>query len=176
MSYDSQVTTTSNLPKIELRILQLEDLSKFLEIRNAVSEMLHDHRTFTLEECESWFITTSPTYYLVEASDLGVIGYFRWSLPEKQTKKVEIGLDLGLEYQGKKWAKAIYAKFIKEVLKSEGIQEIELRVLKTNVRALNLYTDMGFEVCNETEIDFSMKVDVDEILKKLSPYALSLNL
>jgi len=168
--------TTSNFPKIELRILQLEDLSRFLEIRNSVSEMLHNHNKFTLEECESWFIRTTPTYYLVESPDLGVIGYFRWSLPEKQTKKVEIGLDLGLEYQGRKWAKSIYAKFVKEVLKSKGIQEIELKVLKTNVRAQNLYTDMGFEVCSETDIDFSMKADIDEILKKLSPYAPSSDL
>ena len=173
MSYDSEMTTTSNLPKIKFRTLQFEDLSKFLQIRNSVSEMLHDHRTFTLEECESWFVTTNPTYYLVESSDLGVIGYFRWSLPDKQTKKIEIGLDLDPEYQGRKWAKGIYSQFINEVLKSKGIQEIELRVLKTNVRAKNLYTDLGFKVCNETDIDFSMKAGIDEISKKLAPYALS---
>ena len=82
-------------------------------------------------------------------------------------------MDLDPEYQGRKWAKGIYSQFINEVLKSKGIQEIELRVLKTNVRAKNLYTDLGFKVCNETDIDFSMKAGIDEISKKLAPYALS---
>ena len=158
----------SNLPEIKIRILQSDDLTKFLEIRNSVSEMLHDHTTFTLEECKIWFASTKPTYYLVESSQLGIIGYFRWKLVDNQATVAEIGLDLSPEFHGRKWAKSIYAKFISEVLEPQDITVVELRVLKVNTRAQNLYKDMGFLVYEETDLDYSMKANVIEILKRLS--------
>jgi ribosomal protein S18 acetylase RimI-like enzyme len=130
--------------------------------------MLHDNSTFTLEECKNWFTSRRPTYYLVESLELGIIGYFRWSLVDNKTKVVAIGLDLSPEFQGRKWAKDIYAKFAREVLKSNGFKVVELRVLKINTRAQNLYKDMGFLVYEETDFDYSMKVDVDQILENLS--------
>ena len=87
---------------------------------------------------------------------------------DNKTKVVAIGLDLSPEFQGRKWAKDIYAKFAREVLKSNGFKVVELRVLKINTRAQNLYKDMGFLVYEETDFDYSMKVDVDQILENLS--------
>jgi RimJ/RimL family protein N-acetyltransferase len=171
--YDRKVSTAkTNLPEIKLRLLQSEDLPKFLEIRNSVSEMLHDHRTFTLAECRDWFASRKPTYFLVESFELGIIGYFRWSLVDNQSKTVEIGLDLSPEFQGRKWAKEIYAKFFTEVLKPKDTKTVVLRVLKTNTRAQNLYKDLGFLVYEETDIDYSMKADFDKMLEYSSASSL----
>jgi len=167
--YDRKVSTAkTNLPEIKIRVLQSEDLSKFLEIRNSVSEMLHDHSTFTLEECRIWFSSRKPTYYVVESKDLGIIGYFRCSLVDNEVKVAEIGLDLSPEFQGRKWAKDIYAKFVREVLKPKGIKTVALRVLKINTCGQKLYNDLGFLIQEETDLDYSMKADVDKVLENLS--------
>ena len=87
---------------------------------------------------------------------------------DNQATVAEIGLDLSPEFHGRKWAKSIYAKFISEVLEPQDITAVELRVLKVNTRAQNLYKDMGFLVYEETDLDYSMKANVIEILKRLS--------
>jgi RimJ/RimL family protein N-acetyltransferase len=129
------------------------DLPWFLGIRNQVSEMLHNSKKFTLDECIDWFKEVKSTYWVIELSD-SRIGYFR---TEKiSDDKIMIGADIDPNFQGNGYGYLAYIEFFEQILKPKGVKELELRVLKTNVIAFNLYLKLGFRVVEVTSIDFVM--------------------
>lgn len=166
----------SELPVVKLRPLAFTDLDEFLEIRNAVADMLHDNSKFSLSECRDWFATTKIRYYVVESEGIGILGYFRVNSYETQDDKIEIGLDLSPKYQGRKWSKALYKIFTEDILVPQGINFISLRVLKKNFKAMNLYLDLGFKVTDETELDRGMEVRLRDLLLEFSNSPVAQNL
>ena len=134
------------------------DLSWFLGIRNQVSQMLHNPKQFTIEECIDWFKELKSTYWLIEFNDVR-IGYFR---TEKITEdKMMIGADIDPIFQGKGYGYLSYLEFFDQILKPKGIKKLELRVLKINIIAFNLYIKLGFQIIEETPVDFIMSKSLD---------------
>lgn len=157
----------SEIPLVKLRPLEYKDLGEFLKIRNAVADMLHNNSRYSLNECREWFVTTSIEYFVVETDALGLLGYFRVNSQESHDKRIEIGLDLNPKYQGRKWSKSIYKCFVEEVLAPNEIEYVTLRVLKKNLKAINLYLSVGFRVTNETELDWGMEISLKDLISKL---------
>ncbi len=159
------VSEQEDFPGVVFRLLNKPDLANFLQIRNSVSSYLHDSRKFTLEECHAWFSKTSDKYYLVELTTGELVGYFRTSNLNLQNSRIDIGLDIDPKFQGKRWAKKIYASFAKSVLSGMGIELIGLRVLKTNIRATNLYFTMGFAKVEETAQDLELLIQLSDLVR-----------
>ena len=76
-------------------------------------------------------------------------------------------LSLDPAVQGLGYAKALYLKFCKEKLAVYGATRLRLRVLKSNNRAQSLYASMGMVICNESQVDYEMTVNVDELISTL---------
>jgi RimJ/RimL family protein N-acetyltransferase len=120
--------------------------------------MLHNPKQFTIEECIDWFKELKSTYWLIEFNDVR-IGYFR---TEKITEdKMMIGADIDPIFQGKGYGYLSYLEFFDQILKPKGIKKLELRVLKINIIAFNLYIKLGFQIIEETPVDFIMSKSLD---------------
>lgn len=163
-----------DFPGVVFRILSAKDLPQFLRIRNSVSKFLHDGRNFDLQECQTWFLTNTNTYYLVDSINGDTLGYFRTARNSKASSSIEIGLDLDPKYHGRKWAKHIYRHFIMDVLQDLDVDTITLRVLKDNVRAINLYHSMGLSKISETSLDFELRITMADLLDNLNHWSTSL--
>jgi RimJ/RimL family protein N-acetyltransferase len=156
------------LPEVQIRSLEFKDLEDFIKIRNSVSKMLHNSAKFNLEECQKWFETSEQKYFVVDGLDLGLIGYFRIRFYEDQEKCAEIGLDLNPKFHGRKWAKPLYKLFVKQILLPAQTKKVTLRVIRKNLRAIQLYKSMGFEIYEESKIDFAMHAPLSTLVNKLS--------
>jgi RimJ/RimL family protein N-acetyltransferase len=141
------------------------DLEWFVGIRNQVSEMLHNPSTFSVYEARVWFPETDSKYWVIELNGQKM-GYFR--VLELNRDTVLIGADLDPRYQGKGYGYLSYLGFAREILLPQGIKEIELRVLKKNTRAINLYAKLGFMMRSETDKDYSMYNTVINLLRVTS--------
>ena len=138
----------------------------FLEIRNAAANFLHDNRTFDYEECLEWFRKKSSVFWIVMNHEREIIGYFRFRADEEIPNRGWIFLDLKVEFQGRGYAKSIYRNFAREILIPSNFQLLALRVLKSNVRAINLYKGLNFRVLATTEIDYVMEVEVNDLFRE----------
>lgn len=156
------------LPEVQIRSLEFKDLETFIQIRNSVSKMLHNSAQFDLEECQKWFETSEQKYFVVDGLDLGLIGYFRIRFYEDQEKCAEIGLDLNPKFHGRKWAKPLYQIFVKQILLPAKTKKVTLRVIRKNLRAIQLYKSMGFEIYEESKIDFAMHAPLGILVNELS--------
>lgn len=142
------------------RPLERSDLEWFVSVRNEVRGMLHDPREFNLEQAIEWFEKSETKYWIINKSGHNV-GYFR--ILETAQSRVLIGADIAPEHQGKRIASSSYPKFIEQILLPLGFTELELRVLKKNTRAINLYLSLGFTIDEETSIDYHMFKSANEI-------------
>ena len=122
--------------RLNLRVMESEDLPYFNKVRNSCCEYLHDKTQYTLDECKSWFEVTDSIYYILEL-DSQKIGYFRTSY---EGDNFFIGLDIEEKFQGRKIAVPAYDKFFSVVEKDEYF----LYVDKKNIRAYTLYVKLGF--------------------------------
>jgi RimJ/RimL family protein N-acetyltransferase len=132
-----------------------DDLPFFLNIRNQVKDKLHDSREFTLEEAQEWLQKT-PVQYWIISNDLEKVGYFR--LARINESLWQIGADIHPDFQRKGIASKAYPVFIDQIVKklNPAPSSLELRVLKNNSIAMSLYLKLGFEIDEETEIDYRM--------------------
>lgn len=141
---------------MEFTKLKYDDLPFLNEVRNGCAvEYLHDSRTFTLDETIEWFNNTNPDYWIIW-NDSQRIGYFRTNNHSDSNRNIYIGADLHKDYRGKGLAYESYSEFIPFLFKKYGLHKISLEVLETNIRAINLYTKLGFK----TE-----GVKIDEVFK-----------
>ena len=144
--------------------LKYSDLEWFLEIRNSIRKNLHDNREFSIIETRAWYQNgMKDNLYYVVANRIEKVGYIRIK-KEIETKKVLIGLDLHPLYHGKGLAVSIFQGAFKLVDELFRPNFIYLRVLKANNVAINLYYKLGFQICNETDLDLEMVINI----KKLS--------
>jgi RimJ/RimL family protein N-acetyltransferase len=142
------------------RPLGYDDLLWFVETRNSVRDMLHNPTEFSIDDAIEWFPTATSKYWIIVLEGASV-GYFR--ITETSPQKVLIGADISPIFQGKRIATIAYPRFVEEILIPSGIKELELRVLKRNVKALGLYRKLGFVVDDETDTDFHMRVFADNL-------------
>lgn len=131
----------------------MRDLEWFISVRNEVSQMLHNPEIFNLQQAIIWFPTSETKYWIINMNGPDV-GYFR--ILRTSNQRVMIGADIAPPYQGRRIASEAYPKFIEEILIPSGIKELELRVLKKNEVAIKLYKTLGFQVDEETSIDYHM--------------------
>ncbi len=129
---------------IRIREMLESDLLFFSEIRNeCANEYLHDSRIFSISETINWFKTNRPNYYIIEFSNVR-IGYFRTSNYDNTENSLYIGCDIHVDYRGKGLAYNSYLKFIPFVKERFNLSVVNLEVLSTNNRAINLYKKLGF--------------------------------
>lgn len=122
--------------------MSIEDLPKFLEIRNQSTEFLHNDTKFTLEQATKWFNTEKPLFYTMKIGDK-MIGYFRTS--NYANDCMYIGCDIDPIYRGYKLAQMGYRDFIKRIYEKFNLKMIRLEVLSTNDRGIHLYNKLGFK-------------------------------
>jgi len=152
---------------LNYRPLEEADLPWFLELRNEVRFFLHDNREFSSVECREWFQSNSNFIWVICIKDFK-IGYFRLK-EHGQDGTFQIGLDLNKNFRGLGLARPLYFHFCKSVASKCGAKELQLRVLKTNRRAMKLYESMCFTVFEETPMDYAMKCSLDTLLSTLLP-------
>jgi RimJ/RimL family protein N-acetyltransferase len=145
---------------LEFYRLEEKDLPFFLEVRNCVSEKLHDSRQFTLQEAIEW-LPKSTTQYWIIRHDLEKVGYFR--LLKISDFTWQIGADIHPKFQNQGLASNAYPVFIDEIVRriEPSPTLLELRVLKDNVIAFSLYTKLGFVIEEITELDLKMTLNLD---------------
>lgn len=143
--------------------LEFSDLSWFLEIRNVIRNNLHDSKEFSITETKAWYKNgmMGNLYYIVANYEYKV-GYIRIK-KEFDTNKTLLGLDLHPSHHGKGFAVPIFQEASKLVYELFNPNFIHLRVLKINRVAINLYTKLGFQVCDETDIDIEMVIDIKRL-------------
>jgi RimJ/RimL family protein N-acetyltransferase len=130
---------------LTFRQIEYTDLEFINNVRNQyANEYLHDSRTFDITGTKNWFLTTKPDYWMLLNED-NVIGYFRLSNYSSINKNIYIGADIAPEYVGKGFAKPSYILFMDFLFKTYNLHKINLEVLSTNTRAINLYTKLGFK-------------------------------
>jgi RimJ/RimL family protein N-acetyltransferase len=126
------------------RMMKSEDIIFVNSIRNRYAEeFLHDSRTFSDDECLSWFKKTKPEFYIINY--LGEdIGYFRTSEYDSKNKKMCIGCDIDHKYTGKGYGYLSYKTFLNFIFNEKDLNKIYLEVLANNGRAIHLYEKLGF--------------------------------
>jgi len=139
------------------------DLIWFITIRNAVKENLHHKEEFSIDEAKSWFENgmLGSTYFVVTNNE-NKVGYIRIKF-ENETKKIFLGLDLDPKYHGCGFSVSIYQEASKLVHEIYKAKKIHLRVLKTNVTAINLYKKLGFKKISETDLDVEMVISTKQL-------------
>ncbi len=148
-------------------LLTERELPKFLQIRNAIRNSLHDSREFTLDECQIWFESKPQDYWLILTSDT-ILGYFRFEVDPTDQNFGIIGMDLDPVFHGLGYAKKLYQIFCSDIVPSYEVSNLRLRVLKTNSRAYSLYVSMGFAISEETPVDYEMQISLEELISNLS--------
>ena len=127
-----KILITPILSDITISPLIKEDLPFLLEIRNDEStrKFLENDSIFTLKECQEWFTTTNPKWYIISHYNTKV-GYIR------STSNGEVGVDIHPNYRRKGYARKAY----KEYLRYRKFAT--LWVFEDNF-AKKLYQDLGF--------------------------------
>lgn len=116
---------------MNLRELSVSDLSFLLEIRNdeTIRVNLENDSIFTLAQCEEWFLSKKPIWYIIEI-DGNSVGYIR-------TNGDEIGIDIHPNHRRNGYARKAYKLYLKDM------EYASLWVFVDNF-AKNLYTELGF--------------------------------
>ena len=151
-------------PALTFERLEENHLPFFLEVRNECRSFLHDDRAFTLEECERWFRTGRPEYWLILLEG-EPIGYFRISNRDPAERSIYLGADIHPRYRGRGLAKAAYEQFLPLLKRREDIGVVRLEVLSHNVTAQGLYARLGFvEIGRKIAFDRRNGQPVDSIV------------
>lgn len=129
---EGKILVTPILSDITITPLTEEDLPFLLEIRNDEStrKFLENNSIFTLKECQEWFSTSNPEWYIISHYNTKV-GYIR------STSNGEVGVDIHPDYRRKGYARKAY----KEYLRYRKFAT--LWVFEDNF-AKNLYQELGF--------------------------------
>jgi len=131
---------------VTIRPLTDKDLPFLQEVRNhdETVRFLHDQRKFTLDETTVWFILNQPRWLIIE-KDTQPVGYYRTSDLDEKNRSLKVGIDIHPHFRGQDISKDSFPLFL-EVVERQGLERIWLEVLPGNLRAINLYRTLGFEV------------------------------
>jgi RimJ/RimL family protein N-acetyltransferase len=153
--------------------ITFEDLTFLNGVRNLYAEeFLHDSRTFSLPETQSWYRGTKPDYWIIWEED-EKCGYFRLSNHLKENRNLYIGADIHPAFAGRGLGYKAYKEFVVYLFNNEDydLNKISLEVLATNTRAIHLYKKLGFvqEGCKREDVlkgDTYVDSIIMSILKK----------
>jgi RimJ/RimL family protein N-acetyltransferase len=146
------------------KLLQVNELQWFVDLRNSVRENLHDTRIFTKEDAFAWFENNGKNYWVIYFQ-AKKIGYFR--LVKCDCGIYKIGADISPAYQGKGFGYQSYLSFAKDILQPMNINYLSLRVKKENKIANKLYLKLGFQSENDSEQDNDDEVMITTVEKIL---------
>ena len=146
----------------EFSPLKEEDLEWFTIVRNSSRKFLHDQREFSYDEVCNWFTDSKNNIWVISNLKMR-LGYFRFHV-DQGTSNAWIGLDLSEECRGIGLAKLLYHQFVNDIAVNSGADNLLLKVLKSNVRAYNLYVKLGFKEISHTDFDLTMQTSCDDLL------------
>ena len=126
---------------LRIRPLLYDDLPYVKKIRDECLEFIHNNKSISLKDSQTWYLDNYPPYLVIEKESI-IIGYFRISNLKRHS--CYVGLDLMANQRGKGFGFKIYSILIQKLIKI-GITDIKLKVLNNNDVALNLYLKLGFE-------------------------------
>ena len=119
-----------------------QDVPFYNCVRNECCEYLHDPTIYSLPQAYQWFNNNSNPFFIYEYEN-EIIGYFRTS--NWSSDSCYIGMDIHKDYRGRKLAVTAYNEIINYILHHYPyIKYLKLEVLKSNIRAFNLYKRLGF--------------------------------
>lgn len=146
---------------MNIRLMQYEDLQSVIDIRNdpETYKFLHTPKTFSLEEAQEWFKKTKPIWYII-SYDSTIVGYLRTSDWNFEDRSIWIGCDIDKQFRRRGIAFLAYTKFL-EMIKSSHWKTVKLSVLKTNPNAFSLYKKLGFEIFEELDNSYNMKIELN---------------
>ena len=124
---------------IKLSPLLKEHLNFLLEVRNheTTRHNLENNNVFNLEECEKWYETSNPAWYIISYDDT-MVGYIR-------TNGDEVGCDIHPKYRRNGYARQAYKLILQE------IGTVSLWVFDDNFAKI-LYLDLGFKETGEQKM------------------------
>ena len=128
-----------------LRPMAERDLPFMLEIRNEARDLIHDNRSFTLDECIEWYHSFHPENYVVTIGDDDV-GIMRVRRVKQHACSAEVGGDIHKDHRRKGYGVRAYNLLIPFLFDTPQINELFLEVLETNMPAFNLYSKLGFQI------------------------------
>lgn len=139
---------------MEFQKLKFEDLEFVYIVRKQSAEYLHDPTIYSYEEVINWFnrVSKDPSvvwYIIIHEGQK--IGYIRTNL--LKYNRLFIGMDLHEDYRGKGTGQLAYKEFINYLYKVLPLNDLWLKVLKTNTRAIHIYEKLGFKKIEEEIID-----------------------
>lgn len=139
------VDAAMGAPDYSIRPIDHSDLPWFLEVRNDSREMLHDQRSFGLDDATRWLEATSPDVRIIRFG-AEPVGYFRVGPIERRggVTLLWIGCDIAPEKRRRGHAEAAYRAFSDQLRDEYGADALVLRVLPGNFPALELYRKLGF--------------------------------
>lgn len=124
-----------------IRPFTIADIPFYNSVRNECSEFLHDSSKYTLPDTYKWFKSYKSPFFIYEIDNQSV-GYFRTSNWEENS--CFVGMDIHRDYRGKKLAQPAYKLFFDYLFNQYSIDIFFLEVLEKNIRAMNLYSKLGF--------------------------------
>ena len=142
------------------RPMSARDIEFVNRVRNASADFLHDSRRFTIAETIEWFSRGKSQDFWIVEFDEQRLGYFR--AVRVGGDVLQIGADLAPEFRGQGLSYKLFKEFALRMPYS-GIKTLTLRVLRTNTRALHIYSKLGFLVTQETQSDFKMETCLEKV-------------
>ena len=140
------------MEEVTLRPLTLSDTNIIVRWRNsdAVRLNMYDQRLLTAEQHRNYYLNQivkgKVLQYVIEADSISVgTIYCRYIDPII----AELGVFLASEKQKMGYGSTALNIFLELIRKTTSIEILRLKVLKTNVRAIRLYSKAGFKVTND---------------------------
>lgn len=142
---------------IGFRHIEIHDILFVNMVRNSCTEFLHNPQKYSFQETTEWFWKTHPKWFMISISPYGIVGYFRMTM---ENNKWFIGMDLHEKYRGMGYGELLYKMFMPFAYYITQTNELWLKVLKTNSRAIHLYEKLGFKFVEEEIIDRAGKEEI----------------
>lgn len=143
---------------VSLRPMTLSDTDNIIRWRNsdAVRLNMQDQRMLNSEQHQDYYIkqilTGKVVQYIILANSISIGTVFYKYLNKKQ---VELGIFIGeIEYIGKGYGRESFNLLLQEIQKNEEIKQLFVKVNDSNIRAINLYRNSGFEKCKSEKRNF----------------------
>ena len=94
---------------ITLRKMSIDDADFVLAIRNdeETRKYLHNSEVFNKKQFIKWFAENSPEWYIISSDGIEV-GYIRSKWMDVKKTNLQVGIDIALEFRGKKIAFETY--------------------------------------------------------------------
>lgn len=147
----------TQLTNLQFRKADAKDARWCNDLRNdpAVLSQLQDQTRYSREECERWLSNLGPkserwifTGDIVDGNIRTIVNYglFRIDHIDYQNRHCAVGLDIDADSRGKGLAVPTYKMMLNYLFLSRNFNRVWLEVLSTNLRAINLYLKIGFQM------------------------------